>query len=54
MQPAINCDSRDKPGKNEVVRFMPTRWARLKNWSDWDRKRISACREPASNRTKKS
>ena len=54
MQPAINCDSVEKPGKNEVVRFMPTNWTRLKKQVDWDRKRLTACRDLESNRTKKS
>ena len=53
MQHAIKCDSWDKPGKNEVVRFMPATWIRIKDCPDCDRKRITACRDPACNRVKK-
>jgi hypothetical protein len=53
MQHAIKCESWDKPGKNEVVKFMPTNLNRFKNCPDCDRKRISACRDPACNLTRK-
>ena len=51
MQHAIKCDSWDKPGKNEVVKFMPAN--RLRDCPDCDRKRITACKDPACNRAKK-
>jgi hypothetical protein len=54
MQHAIKCDSRDKPGKNEVVRFMPTNWIRIKDCPDCDRKRSTVCRDPACSRAKNS
>ncbi len=53
MQHAIKCDSWDKPGKNEVVRFMPVDLGRvIKNFPDSDRKRITVCQDPALNRPK--
>ena len=51
---ATKCDSQDKPGKNEVVRFMPTMWIRIRDCPDCDRKRSSACQDPACNRAKKT
>jgi len=53
MQYAIKCESWDKPGKNEVVRFMPTNLNRFKNCPDCDRKRISACKDPTCNLARK-
>lgn len=53
MQHAIKCDSQDKPDKNEVVRFMPTDWIRLRHYPDSDLKRISACQDLSPNRAKK-
>jgi hypothetical protein len=53
MQQAVKCENWDKPGKNEIVRFMPVNLARFRNCPDCDRKRISACQDPACNRTKK-
>lgn len=53
MQRTIKCESGDKPGKNELVQFMPTDWIRLKHYPDSDRKRISACQDLSSNRAKK-
>ena len=51
---ATKCDSWDKPGKNEIVRFMPVNLGRvIKNCPDCDRKRIGACRDPACNLTRK-
>jgi len=52
MQHAIKCDSQDKPGKNEVIRFMPVNLGRFRNCPDCDRKRISACQDPACSRRK--
>lgn len=51
---ATKCDSWDKPGKNEIVRFMPVNLGRvIKNCPDCDRKRITACKDPACNLTRK-
>jgi hypothetical protein len=52
MQHAIKCDSTEKPSKNEIVRFMPTNWIRIKNYPDHDRKRIGACQTPTCGRRK--
>ena len=52
MQHAIKCDSRDKPGKNEVIRFMPVNLGRFRDCPDCDRKRITACKDPACGRRK--
>ena len=52
MQHAIKCDSQDKPGKNEVVRFMPTMWIRVKDCPDCDRKRTTVCKDPTCGRRK--
>ena len=50
---ATKCESWDKPGKNEVLRFMPVNLARFRNCPDCDRKRSSACQDPACNRAKR-
>jgi hypothetical protein len=52
MKYNAKCDSWEKPGKNEMVKFMPVNFGRIKNCPDCDRKRISACKDPTCGRKK--
>ena len=52
MQHAVKCEGWDKPGKNEIVKFMPMNLARFRNCPDCDRKRTTVCKDPACSRKK--
>jgi len=46
------CDSGEKPGKNEIPKSM-INWVRvIKDCPDCDRKRTTACKDPACSRRK--
>ena len=46
------CENWDKPGKNEIPKFMPVDLARFSRCPDCDLKRSAACRDPACGRRK--
>ena len=53
MRPVINCESLVKPGKHEIIK-QPIDWYKIvRTCPDCDRKRVSACKDPQCNRTKK-
>lgn len=53
MQESISCFSQlEKPGKDEKPSYLRQSYRSVRVCPDCDRKRISACQDPACNRAK--